>query len=241
MPNGFKPYCRSVLIGSLPVKSHREAISLVWQYNTEIPVWAQLPANKAEGMIYQFLPGMPGLKTHDGRWYIDTEDPGFDTELVRFYEEYLDILESRKDIHSSRFALTRDVAEGFFVLEEALKSTHGSLDAVKGQVTGPITFTTGVTDREKRAIFYNEQVRDAAVKLLSLKAAWQVEQLSALKVPVMIFIDEPALAGYGSSEFTSISKEQVTACLEEVIGAIHDAGGVGRDSCVCQYGLDRCF
>ena len=39
--------------------------------------------------------------------------------------------------------------------------------AVKGQVTGPITFCTGIADEQRRAIFYNEQVRDAAVLIAS--------------------------------------------------------------------------
>jgi methionine synthase II (cobalamin-independent) len=226
MFNGFKPNCRSVLIGSLPVKAHREAISLVWQYNPEIPLWVQLPVNRAEGMIPQFLPGMPGLKTDSGTPYINTDDPAFDSELVDFYEEYLDITEDRKEIEDSRFALSRDTAEGFFVFCDDIQNQPKAPVAVKGQVTGPVTFATGLTDQDKRAVFYNEQVRDTAVKLLSLKAVWQVKQLLPLKVPVIIFIDEPALAGYGSSEFTSISKEQVTICLEEVIGAVHDAGGL---------------
>ena len=126
----------------------------------------------------------------------------------------------------SRFALTKETANGFFVLMDHLRKQSKPPVAVKGQVTGPITFTTRVTDETKQAIFYNEQVRDTAVKLLSLKAVWQVKQLLRFNVPVIVFIDEPALAGFGSSEFTSISKEAVKACLKEVVAAIQNAGGL---------------
>ena len=226
MANAFKPNCRSILIGSLPVKTHQEAIILVKEYNPEIPVWVQLPTHPVEGMIPQFLPGMPGLSQQDDRSYILTKGDAFDADLVDFYEEYLGVLENRIDMENSRFVLTRDVAEGFFTLLENLRNLSEPLVAVKGQVTGPITFATGVKDENKRAIFYHEQLRDAAVKLLSLKAAWQVKHFLPLNVPVIIFIDEPALAGFGSSEFTSISKEQVSQCLEEVIGGIHETGGL---------------
>lgn len=226
MSNQFYPNCRSVLIGSLPVKTHKEAISLVWRYSPDIPLWVQLPVNKQEGMIFQFLSGMPGLTGNEETFYIDTQNDAFDADMVDFYQEYLDIIENRKDIDNSRFVLTRDTAEGFFVFRDDALQQAGPPVAVKGQVTGPITFTTGLIDGEKRAVFYNEQLRDAAVKLLSLKAVWQVKQLSRLNTPAIIFIDEPSLAGFGSSEFTSISRDQVVACLGEVIEAVHTAGGL---------------
>jgi methionine synthase II (cobalamin-independent) len=98
--------------------------------------------------------------------------------------------------------------------------------AVKGQVTGPVTFGLGLKDRQARPVFYDLHARDAAVKLLALKAAWQVEVLKTLGVPVIVFVDEPALAGYGSSEMISISGEEILAALNEVFEAIHKAGGI---------------
>jgi methionine synthase II (cobalamin-independent) len=226
MNTRFKADCRALLIGSLPLKDHGEAIGLVAQYSPEIPLWVQLPANPAEGMIRQFLPGLPGLADGDRGAFIDTESNGFDESLLDFYADYLAVTESGASLNRSRFALTRDTARGFFAFVDYLHSRDKSPVAVKGQVTGPVTLTTAVKDRRQKAIFYHEQLRDAAVKLISLKAAFQVKMLSHFKVPVIIFIDEPALAGFGSSEFTSISKADVSACLEEVIGAVHDAGGL---------------
>jgi methionine synthase II (cobalamin-independent) len=226
MNTRFTADCRVVLIGSLPLKDHREAIGLVAQYSPEIPLWVQLPANPAEGMIRQFIPGLPGLSDGAREAFVDTESEGFDESLLDFYAEYLAVTESGASLDLSRFALTSDVARGFFEFVDYLHSRDKSPVAVKGQVTGPITLTTAVKDGQQKAIFYNGQLRDAAVKLISLKAAFQVKTLSRFKAPVIIFIDEPALAGFGSSEFTSISKGDVTACLEEVIGAVHEAGGL---------------
>ena len=98
--------------------------------------------------------------------------------------------------------------------------------AVKGHITGPFTFCTGIVDQDKRALFYEPQIRDAAVKLLAMKARWQAERLAELQRPVIIFFDEPALAGFGSSEFTSISREEVGQCVEEVFEPVHQVGGL---------------
>ena len=177
-------------------------------------------------MVPQFLPGMPGLKTKGDRVYIDTADGDFESELVAFYEAYLAGFEEAAGLDNSIFALTAKAAPGFFTLNENMEASGVSPHALKGQVTGPITFATGVKDQNDQAIFYNHQLRDAAVKLLAMKARWQVRVLSKFKQPVIIFLDEPALAGFGSSEFISITREEVVACLEEVTDAIHMEGGL---------------
>jgi hypothetical protein len=98
--------------------------------------------------------------------------------------------------------------------------------AVKGQITGPVTFTTGVKDQNGRAVFYDDKIRDAAIKLLSGKAVWQVRKFSQFDCPAIIFIDEPGLTGFGSSTLIGIGRDDVSACLEEVIDAIHKEGGL---------------
>lgn len=226
MPIRFKPELRPVLIGSLPYRDHDEALAQVITHTPEIPVWVQLPANPQEQMIPQFLPGMPGLRTEKNRMFIALGEDTFDTDLLAFYETYLSVTEADGDLAESGFALTPKAAGGFFTLVEYLKAPSTPLIAVKGQVTGPITFGTGVKDENGRSIFYDDQARDAAIKLLSLKAGWQVRELALGAWPVIIFIDEPALAGFGSSELISISKEEIITCLEEVVTAIHTAGGL---------------
>jgi hypothetical protein len=225
-PAAFKPDRLPVLIGSLPMEDHQAATDLVLQYTPEIPLWAQLPKFAQEGMTPQFLPGLPGLVGHGDKTHVDTASTAYDEGLVRFYEAYLAVAENSLSLEDAGFVLTRDTANGFFVLLEKLASAPSPPLAVKGQTTGPFTFTTGLVDQEKRALFYNEQARDVAVKLLAMKAAWQTAQLATLGVPVIVFIDEPALAGFGSSEFISISREEVAACLQEVIEAIHGQGGL---------------
>ena len=222
----FRPDGRTTLIGSMPLTDHDEAHRLVMENAPDVPVWVQLPAFPEEGMIRQFLPGMPGLKISDDRIRVDAAGDDFSQALVEFYEEYMNVTEAGADMDATRFALRKPDAPGFFVFRDGLMALPQAPAAVKGQVTGPITLATGTKDMEDRAIFYDLQARDAAVKLLALKAKWQVQELSTRGCPVIIFIDEPALAGFGTSEFISISREEVLECLREVIGAIHSAGGL---------------
>jgi len=222
----FQANALPVLIGSLPLTDHDEANRLVLKYTPEIPIWVQLPVYKEEGMIFQFTPGMPGLNFKDDEPFTDTSDERFNDDLLKFYEEYMAVAEGEKNIDDSRFAMKPDTAKGFFVLMESLKALSKPPVAVKGQITGPVTFGTALKDRNKRAIFYDEQLKDVSVKLLAMKAKWQVKKLSEFGSPVIIFFDEPALAGFGSSEFISISRQEVAACFEEVIEAVHKDGGL---------------
>ena len=226
MQSSFRPDGRALLIGSQPLTDHLEATRLILKHTPDIPTWAQLPAYKYEEMVAQYAPGLPGLIRTADRTYVDTGADDFDEQLLDFFEAYLTFAEQPADWEDPRFTLTPETAQGFFTLLDQLGSASLPLCAVKGHVTGPITFCTALKDQNRRAIFYHDSLRDAAVKLLALKAAWQARQLSRFGVPVIIFIDEPGLAGYGSSELISISKEQINACLQEVVAAIQGQGAM---------------
>lgn len=226
IPNAFQPNCRALLIGSLPLTDHLEAQDLVLRYTPEIPIWVQLPAYREEGMMAQFLPGMPGLTVTDQKTYINTAGRRFEEELLAFYEEYMAVSENVAPLGGSRFALTPDTAKGFFAFMEMLKTSGNTPVALKGQITGPITLSTGVSDQQGRAIYYNGQARDAAVKLIAMKARWQVRNMAVLGKPAILFFDEPGLTGFGSSAFISVTREDILACFEEVVQAVHEEGGL---------------
>jgi methionine synthase II (cobalamin-independent) len=222
----FTPGGLSAWIGSLPLEDHGKAVKMMMEFTPDIPLWIQLPHFKSEGMIAQFLPGMPGLKTDGDRKFIQADDDAFDQEILAFFEEYMDIIEDDAKLANSRFALTHQAAPGFFEFTKSLDDLDKPPAAIKGQITGPFTFSTGIVDQEGRAIFYDDQLRDAAIKSIALKARWQVQQFKKYGVPVIIFLDEPGLTGFGSSAFISVSRQDVEACLEEVIAAIHEEGAL---------------
>jgi len=226
METTMAPECLPLLIGSLPMTDHQTALDLVLDHTPDVPLWVQLPSRPMENMLAQFMPGMPGVQTSEERLYVDTAGADFDPSLLAFYEDYMGVIDGTLNLESSRFAMVSAEAEGFFVFLESVEAFPQPPVAVKGQITGPVTQTTGVSDQDKRAIFYDDRLRDAAVKLLAMKARWQVRRLSRFGCPVILFLDEPALAGYGTSEFTSISKEDVTTILSEVIEGVHAEGGL---------------
>ncbi|UCH22361.1 MAG: hypothetical protein JSU83_03725 [Deltaproteobacteria bacterium] len=226
MPARFQANTLPLLIGSLPLQDHGEALELVFNHTPEIPLWVQLPSFPQERMIPQFMPGLPGLILENDKVFINTAAENFDDQILEFYEEYMAVADGEKDLDHTRFVLTTETAKGFTAFMVRSKSLSSPPVAVKGQITGPITFTTGVHDQNKNAIFYNEQIRDVAVKLIALKAKWQARQLSSLDCPVIIFFDEPALAGYGTSEFISISHDEINVCFAEVMEAVQSEGAL---------------
>ena len=58
------------------------------------------------------------------------------------------------------------------------------------------------------------------LKTVALKAVWQIERLSAFGDPVMIFLDEPSLVGFGSQTYLTVSREDVVGDVNEVVATI---------------------
>ena len=226
MTEAFQGNGLATLIGSLPLADHGKAHDLIWEHTPEIPLWAQLPIHPKEGMMVQFTDGMPGLSEDNGNVFVDTQSGTFDDQLLEFYEDYMAVVDGKMEFEASRFVLKEDTSRGFFDLLKHLSEFPATPIAIKGQITGPFTLGTGIVDQNRQAIFYDLQLRDAVVKLLALKARWQVRQLLRSQHPVLIFVDEPGLAGFGSSEFTSVSRDDISQCLEEIFEAVHMEGGL---------------
>lgn len=223
--NTFKPAARATLIGSLPVTDYAQGLELIMDHTPDIPLWPQLPSNPLERMMNQFVEGLPGVVESADRTYFELTGADFEAEQLAFYEEYLAVAEAPEGLLSSRFAVSPARAKGIYELKK-LACRYPRVMAVKGQVTGPFTLLTGLSDQDHRLGYYNETFREMAVKTLAMKGAWQVEFLKGLKVPVVVFIDEPALAGLGSSAFISIGKDDIAQDLTEVINAIQQSAGL---------------
>jgi len=173
-------------------------------------------------MYAQFAEGLPALVIDEKgrRIYVDsTKD--LSEELGRLYEIYL------SGDYNAR-GITRDFAEGFYAFLEGAKGM--GLDYVKGHITGPISFTLSIVDERARSILYNETLKEASVKLLEIKAAWQIERLKAVSKNIIIFIDEPYLTSFGSS-FVNIERQDAIRMLNSVIDKIHSKGALSGIHC----------
>jgi len=214
----------ATLIGSLPVANADDALKIITDYTPLIPLWPQLPTNPKEGMLNQFIEGVPGIVETEERTYFDLGFPEFENDLLHFYEACFACQEDSSQLINSPFAVSKERAVGIYALKEHLQDKK--ITAVKGQVTGPFTMLTALSDKDHSLGYYNPQFREMLVKGLAMKGAWQVEFLKELEVPVIVFIDEPALAGMGSSAFISIAQEDVAQDIQEVISGIRGAGGL---------------
>lgn len=227
----FLPNCLATTIGSLPLDDAEEATQLILTYTPHIPAWVQLARRPKEGMIIQFTEGLPGLKWSNGKVYFDTKDPDFQDAVLKFYEHYLAITEEQSASHLEKFSLTPQHAEGFHTLIEALNRVEFSPIAIKGQVTGPFTSATSLTDQDGKSAFYDPQLRDIIVKMIFLKTKWQIRKLRSFGIPVIISIDEPSLVGFGSSAYVGISASDIQKDLNEIITLIHSENGYAGIHC----------
>ena len=219
MSDTLEPCLTTTGIGSVPLADPDEAAAFVFEADVSIPFWPQLPKRDfREQMIPQYAEAMPcvRIETDEGRTVFDPSDRY--GELEQFYEAFL-------SENLEPFAITEQSAAGFHAFERMAGGR--TWPVVKGQVTGPITFTTGIADNDKKPLYGDAELRDAAVKLLTRKAQWQIGRLAPLASErVLIFVDEPVLAAYGSSAYLHISEEDVRGMLGEVFAAIREAGAV---------------
>jgi hypothetical protein len=189
----------------------------------DIPIWPQMVKLRfRENMYTQYGAVLPSIVIDD-----DSEKISFDTSgditpaLEAFYSPYL---EDNLDY----YGLKPDQAAGFFKMLEQLSETPG--DWVKGQVTGPISMGLTVTDQDLRASLYNEMLADVLVKNAAMNARWQIRQLKAVRPNVILFVDEPYMASFGSA-YISLSRKQVVGMLDEVFDAIHVEKGLAGVHC----------
>jgi hypothetical protein len=209
-------------VGSVP---HATPDGLASQLakSLDIPAWTQHPRHSfLESMYVQYSPSLPAVQVDPRKEKIilnTNQDlaPG----LEAFYSAYLaDDLEA--------FALREEYAGGFFAMLRAAAAAPG--EWIKGQVTGPISFGLTVTDQDLRASLYNETLADAIVKNMASAARWQARRLRAVRPNVIVFLDEPYMASFGSA-FISLGREQVVDYLNEAFDAIHAEAALAGVHC----------
>ncbi|HBX70573.1 MAG TPA: hypothetical protein DEH25_14625 [Chloroflexi bacterium] len=218
----FNPNFLTTLIGSVPYTDTAQTCQRIAK-QIDIPIWPQMvKLGFRENMYTQYGAVLPAVVIDDEKEKITfntTEDitPALETFYMPFLEENLDY-----------FHLPPEHAQGFYAMLEQLRATPG--EWIKGQVTGPISMGLTVVDQDLRSSLYNEMLADALVKNAAMNARWQIRQLKSVRPNVIIFVDEPYMASFGSA-FISLSREQVITMLNEVFEAIHAEGGLAGVHC----------
>jgi hypothetical protein len=218
---------QTAAIGSLPFTDPDASARFVFECGVDIPFWPQLPRrNFMELMCPQFAEGMPCLAVDAAakRVWFECDDTKSD-RLTAFYEKVL--AEDYSDV-----ALSANAAAGYHAFLAELSRRGRQFAWLKGQLTGPLTFTLGLQDQERRPIYYDAELQEAAVKALAAKGVLQVNALRPFADGVLIFLDEPALSAFGTSAYLSLTADDVARLIDEVAEPIHAAGAlVGVHCC----------
>ncbi len=208
--------CLPTLIGTMPQTDAGKACAVINRFLKDIPAWPQLPKRSPnENMCIQFSEGFPGAVIKDGNVVIE-RTPDFNMALDALYTAYM-------ENNFAKYPISPDYAAGLCACV-----TNGSAigHAIKGQVTGPVTWGLTVKDAEGCSILYDDLLGDAVPRFLKLKAEWQEAMLRRISKRTIIFVDEPYMAAYGSSVTVSLSKGKVINLLNEVFSGIRGLKGV---------------
>jgi len=177
----FTPAGAVTGIGSLPLTSVTSAIQAVADFSPEVPFWPQLPQlSEQERVIGQGLGIVADL--------IEPRNQGYGYQVK---EGRLDSL--LEILHRSVGDLTPANAVGFGAFEEALSSgLFRNAVAVKGQTEGPITLSAYLFHQDRP--FLSDPALFAAIAFhVSQTVCWQIDRLRSAGLPILMFVDEPAL------------------------------------------------
>ena len=202
----------TTFIGSLPYKNCVEALDKTLDGRLSCPSWPQLPARGyKEGMYIQTDAHLPGLKIEGDKPIVDLSD--YDPTDI-----YTAILTEDVDY----FVYPTDLYSGFF---ELLERDVSSFQAVKGQVTGPISEGLQILDANDRPVIYDEAYGEIVRKTVNMSAKWQAKRLSSMNSNVIVFFDEPSLSMLGTP-FASISDEEAMNWINEALDGVDCYRGV---------------
>ena len=200
-------------IGSLPHTNPQEAVTFVDGYLRDFPFWPQLPRRSdLENMYRQFCHGLPGFHWREGKGVMDLSDA--EEDLVGFYQDCLDGTQS-----DYPFA---DYAAGFEVFA---RSERPDAQAVKGQVTGPISLGLCLAQPDGKPVLYNEAMMDIVSRHVARVAIAQAQELLRISPQVLMFLDEPYISTYGSAYF-AYGRDQVIHYLTQAMEGIPGIKGI---------------
>lgn len=225
----FIPQFLTTAVGSLPHTEIREALDLIWQSVPLAPHWPQLPkTGVASSFISQYVRALveTGVIAGYEEPRFQVEAPDWTERLADFYALYLRAGEGEEQALAS-FGFGEEGGEGFAAFCRDIEE-QGTREAVllKGQLSGSLTVGLQITDKNRRASYYDETMRDMLVKSLAIHGQWQSKQLSRYGLPVLMMVDDPGLYSYGMSTHITLERSAIIADLNSIAEGIIRGGGI---------------
>ncbi|MBR1461493.1 hypothetical protein IJ596_07700 [bacterium] len=231
---------QALAIGSLPHKDVSSAINLIKKDFSEIPFIPQLiNISKNEDMIIQFLEGLPAFNPEiSEKFVIDIENEEFLSGLEEFLSDYEEII---SDINSSalnKYAISKNFSHAFEEFEKIIQLSKPKY--AKAQIVGAFTLLTTLTDNRGNYAIYDDTYKEIIIKLLILKAMWQIKQIKSAnpKTIPIIFMDEPTLSQLGTSAYLSVDINEVVNIIKEISDIIKSNGGISATHCCGKFDWD---
>jgi len=176
----FEAGCKTTAMGIMPHRDVEKALELA--LGLDIPFWPQLPnVSFHEDMYAQTSQGFPGIAIDLERERVNFHSGRFDQELALYSEKMTD---------PHHFALSPDYSAVYHRFVERDLSGYA---AIRGQITGPVSFGFRVVDENRRPIIYDEGVRTILFDFVHRKANAQYHQLREKNENAFVWIDEPGL------------------------------------------------
>jgi len=190
----FEGRCSTTAMGIMPHRDVDRALELV--LSLDIPFWPQLPnVSIYEDMYVQVSQNFPGI-TID----FDKERLIFDTAT---FERELDEYFMKMD-RPEAFALTKEYS---MVFHEFLSKELRGYKAIRGQVTGPVSFGFKVLDESLKPIIYNDEARAILFDFIQRRVNVQYQELKKRNPNAFVWLDEPGL-GYAFSGLSGYNEQQ---------------------------------
>ncbi|MFH1383259.1 MAG: hypothetical protein ABIH70_10305 [Chloroflexota bacterium] len=189
--------CKTMAMGIMPHTDVEQALNLA--LSLDIPFWPQLPKiDFGEDMYAQTSRNFPGIMVD-----VDNEKISFST--ARFEEEVADY--SQNMVKPETFALDPNHS---ITYHSFLSRDLGRYPAIRGQITGPVSFGFRVTDESNRPIIYNDGIRALLFDFIQRKTNFQCGQLKEKNPNAFVWLDEPGLGWVfsGLSGYSDIQAKQ---------------------------------
>jgi len=209
----LQPNCHTTAMGIMPHTDVGQALKLT--LGMDIPFWPQLPnISFYEDMYVQTSQNFPGIVIDLSGEKISFNTAKFERELGHY---------SRKMAEPETFALSREYSA---VYHRFLAEDLQDYPAIRGQVTGPVSFGFRVTDEESKPIIYNDGVRSLLFDFIQRKVNTQYRQLRGKNQNAFVWLDEPGLGWVfsGLSGYNDVqAKQEYHSFLAELEGptALH--------------------
>jgi len=200
--------CKTTAMGIMPYTDIEKALEFA--LSLDIPFWPQLPrVSFYEDMYAQASQNFPGM-------VVDTENKRLNFSTVRFEQELGGYFEKMDDTET--FALSEKYS---MVYHKFLAKETGGYYAIRGQITGPVSFGFNVIDENRKPIIYNDEVRAVLFDFIQKKVNVQYHELRERNPDAFVWVDEPGL-GYVFSGYSGYNDRQAQ---EDYLGFLQGLEG----------------